>query len=242
MKNRFSFIIIILSFLQVFTLNSYGQFSIGVRSGLDISYLSNFSQVKSWYGANDSVKVTGPGLLGFQGGFLCSYMFSKNVGLQMEFIYSQMGGQTKVNYPYQHKSSSGETYKTNINYLTIPVVVKAGWEMEDFRFYGLLGWYVGIGLSGKETASYNGTEIERKVSFTRSDYNDSYIYLHRIDFGLVFGINPCVKIGPGDLFLDLRYELGVLDIYNYEDEYDDYVARNNRNIGISAGYIFHFGG
>ncbi len=59
-----------------------------------------------------------------------------------------------------------------------------------------------------------------------------------IDLGFVAGLDFSIPYGPGNIILDGRYSMGVLDVYNYA------AANSVRNyvFMFMAGYAFNFGG
>jgi hypothetical protein len=151
-----------------------------------------------------------------------------------------------------------------LNYFTMPILFKAGYAGEVFRIYGLVGPYVGIALSGKEKVYQDKIEQDSyTVEFGEGETSDAETTTggfkgykaNRLDVGVTIGLEPCVKLGPGEIFLDLRYSLGFIDIDHPTDsqkqDYNDWASDNDelayykrcqRAFGLSFGYIFRLGG
>ncbi|MCX6243230.1 MAG: porin family protein [Bacteroidetes bacterium] len=216
------------------------KFSIGAKLGMDVGFYSNFSKIKSDVeDATEDVTVKHPGHLGFQGGFVAILDFNKIVGLQMEMLFDRKGEKYKY-------TGAGTTVTENVGvtYLTIPILFRAGGSIGDkFKIHGIIGPYFGIGLGGKMKITGGGEEYEFAAKFEKEpeDGGGDYYYMQRFDVGLTFGVTPAFTLGPGDLFLDLRYNFGFMDTQNWYEKGDNYYALNNRSIGFTVGYVYTFG-
>jgi hypothetical protein len=252
MKRQILINAILVSLFLVGTVSAFSQkFSAGARVGVDFGYLSNFPKLKSHVEESAGSAVKRSIHTGFQGGLVAAYSFNKFIGLQGELIFDRKGEKLAYTYTYPGGTKSSHTnydYKVNysITYLTIPILIKAGTEIGKFKIHGLLGPYVGFGLAGKGvyTGDINNTYTSK---FQKSPENpkteEEYLtpYLKRLDVGLTIGVEPAFKVGPGDIFLDLRYNYGLLDIQNPYKELEGYFARDTRSFGISVGYLITFG-
>ena len=197
-------------------------FFMGLKAGIGFSSWSN-------------VEVEAPAKkvqkLGFQGGLVAKAGFNPYLALQMELLFAQKGMKVSV-------TESGITAKvwTNVNYLEIPLLLKASIPLDPFFIYANVGPSFGIGLSAK-LATDPDLGLNQTIKFEEGG-------LQRFDFGVLFGAGVGVKLGNGELFLDLRYTLGISDINNASAEAkakSDYEKNSNRNFGIAVGYLFKLG-
>jgi hypothetical protein len=204
-------------------------FSLGLKGGMDFSTWSDFE-------VTDPMEIVYQ--KGFQGGLVGEIGFSKNFALQFEFLYAQKGLRVEVpqiddfDQPYTAKSWF------NVNYLDIPLVFKVSFPIGPVSIYGDVGPYAGIGLSAKTTLDPDiyGTQ-SKDIGFQKNGFK-------RFDFGFVFGAGIGYELWKGDLFLDFRYDYGLTDINNVEDEIKalpEYKKYCNRNIGLAIGYIIRLG-
>jgi len=78
----------------------------------------NFTQV-------DGDAYSGYSKVGLTGGGLVYVRFSENTGVAMELIYSQKGSKGVVNYtnPYTGLNQGFQTYRLNLNYVEVPIVL-----------------------------------------------------------------------------------------------------------------------
>lgn len=204
-------------------------FSLGLKAGMDLSTWSNF-------------EVTDPKKIvyqkGFQGGLVGEIGFSKNFALQFEFLYAQKG--LRVEVPQTDDNDQAYTAKSwfNVDYLDIPLVFKVSFPIGPISIYGDVGPYAGIGISAKTTLDpdINGTQ-SKDIGFQKNGFK-------KLDFGFVFGAGVGYELWKGDLFLDFRYDYGLTDINNVDDEIKDlpeYKKYSNRNIGLAIGYLIRLG-
>lgn len=219
---------ILFSALLIGSIPGFSQgFSVGVRLGGDLGYYSNFSDLKSEYEVDENSLSRSPHT-GFQGGFVVGYSFNNHFGIQGELIFERKGAR----YSYEDNDFATVETKYGITYLTIPILIKAGTEFGKFKVHGIIGPYFGMGLGGKATTM----GIEVPVQFKKEPQLEDGVFMKRFDFGFTIGIIPAYKLGPGDVSLDLRYNLGFLDTRNPYNEGDGYYSQCNRSIGISVGY------
>ncbi|MEO0875247.1 MAG: PorT family protein, partial [Bacteroidota bacterium] len=60
------------------------------------------------------------------------------------------------------------------------------------------------------------------------------------DFGLAVGAGVQLEVGPGQIFFDVRYLLGLANLDDSEPE-DEQIDVFNRGIGASVGFLFPIG-
>ncbi len=200
------------------------QVGIGVKGGLNLSKLT----IKEENGLTNSFLPGGAGGLVFN--FKANDLFS----LQPELLYSSQGTHLKTSLFGDFSS------KLSTNYFQLPVLAKLSFGSENVRAFVNVGPYAAYLMSAKTKISAMGQEEEVKVDFSEPSVKES---ANRFDFGIAGGLGVAFKVGPGDLFVEGRYNLGLLDINKGEDtKLPDYKPMKNSVINFSAGYIFFFGG
>jgi len=204
--------------------NNNKGFGFGMKAGIDLSSWSNVDLTsEDPTVTNDKISK-----LGFQGGFIGNFGFNKFLSIQMELLFEQKGLKIKA-------TNGTVTAKvwTTVTYFDIPLLVKFSYPLGPVVIYGNLGPYFGIGLSGK-LATDPDVGMGGKIEFKEGGLN-------RFDFGLLFGGGAGFSIGNGEVFLDLRYGLGLSDINNITSKPSGYEKNCNRNFGIAVGYLIRLG-
>ena len=132
----------------------------------------------------------------------------------------------------EKENNSEYKMKMNLFYIDIPLTAKASFDVGGAKVYGVLGPYLGIGLSGKGKTeySYDG-ETETDEEEIKWGSNEDEDDLKRLDFGLTMGAG--VEINS--IIFELSYDLGLANIATITD---DSFTINNRVLKISAGYKF----
>ena len=90
------------------------------------------------------------------------------------------------------------------------------------------------GYTENETDGINNFSMNEKMK--SEDFKDSGI--NRLDLSLVIGGGVSYKVGIGDIFLNINYSHGFLNMAN-GDELDLYkgVTIKNRGVNITCGYL-----
>jgi hypothetical protein len=128
----------------------------------------------------------------------------------------------------------GETLKMtarmNLYYIDVPINLKLGYDLGPAKVFGLVGPYVGVGVSGKvkSKAEYAGETEEETEDICWGDdpENDD---LKRLDYGVTFGAGAQISA----LEISLSYGLGLANIDSYTDEGN---ITRNKVISISLAY------
>jgi hypothetical protein len=146
----------------------------GIKAGVNFS-----SQTYSGSGFS----LSPDGLVGFNGGVYLTAMFTENVGIQPEILYSLQGVQN---------TSNGTTFKDKFGYINVPILFRYN-VIPAFNIHA--GPQVGFLLSADETQGSNTASFKDQVKGT--------------DFGLAFGAGFDLPAGFNG---GLRYSLGLSDI------------------------------
>ncbi len=189
------------SFSQV----SAGEFSVdetsvyyGVRLGLNVSSISgDLNTLSSKAGLNIG------GVIGLR--------ISDTTPLFIEsgLYYTQLGSKNKRD-------------EINLNYLELPVLIKAGFQLENnIAILPFLGPTFGLGIAGK-TKGYD----DKNVFYSESSFGKNK-YL-RPDAGIKFGCGAEWNM----IYLELGYRFGIANIWDS----DEFAQHNNTffaNIGVN---------
>jgi hypothetical protein len=121
----------------------------------------------------------------------------------------------------------------NLYYIDIPFNAKYAIKIGDNRLYGLLGPYLGVGLTGKlktESTVMNQTEkTEETIIF---DSKKEEFHLNRFDYGLQFGAGVEIK----SFLVCVSYSYGIGNILpNTEND----SSVKNTVLSISLGYVLN---
>lgn len=164
----------------------------GLKGGLNVATLST-----SAYNSFD------PRISANFGG-LAHIHLSKEIAIQPELLFSGQGAK---------QTKEGKEFKTNLNYLQIPV---------------LLQYLIGTGFR-LETGPQFGALLSanRKVDNVTTNIKDDY---KKFDVAWVFGAGYLTPSGFG---IDARYNLGLSNVYNFSER-----KINNRVFSIGVFYQF----
>jgi len=209
MKTK-GFILSGLLILVTFTLNA--QIKFGIKEGINLSTQSELGLL--W--DNNDIKT------GFTIGATFDYRFHSVISLQTELNYKTEGS------AYEVRESSGKKgVDINYDYYNVPLLLKARLnnqlglsESWLVSFYG--GPYYSYLNKSESEIENNGTTT---VTNIEDDANES-------DYGMIFGGEVSRVFSKGELYLDLRYEMGLNDISVIDEDL------RNKVIGIGIGYRF----
>ncbi len=218
MKTRLVAFSLLAMILLAGTAQTSGQgFSIGAKAGVGFSYLSNFKDYEDMLKRSPNIMADG-GLTG-------NAAFTSLVSLQFELLYEQKGEKLQTTY-------QGITTKVSllINYITLPILVEFGHSFGNVKIFGGIGPYIGYAINGKVVAPGSNDKIE----FGKDNYR-------RFDAGGSADLGAGIKAGPGHIFLDLRYNYGLMDIQQMTNKPDGYKSLCNRNFVVSLGYLLPLG-
>ena len=201
--------------------------TISLQGGLTLSNMS-FDMDNDWDMDDDTDWKAG-----FVIGAGVEFPFSDVLSLETGLFLASRG--YKAEYTETWEGMSIEEEETmSLLYLDVPITARLSHDLGNgLSVYGLLGPYVGIGLTG--TQEYEFTETFNGETFTESGEHDiewgsgDDDDLKRIDFGL--------KIGGGvevnNFLIGLSYHWGLADISPH-----DFFEIKNQAISFTVGYRF----
>jgi hypothetical protein len=137
---------------------------------------------------------------------------------------------------YFHKVCNTITDKLKAQYLEIPILFDYTFiipGLDNFKLHGNVGVYTAYWLSGKYITEGFDAPSESSEDFD-FESNDA----KRFDFGPALGGRLEYFLNNGSLSLDLRYELGIVDLQN---KLNDNTNNNNRAFIIGFSYMVPLG-
>jgi hypothetical protein len=190
--------------------------SFGVKAGLSLSNVN-------WSYEFGSDKVA----LRPTFGVFAAFSLSKHLAIQPEVNYLSTG---------EKATESGMviyTYTQSFNYLQVPVLVKYSFRpMGKITPVVFAGPAVAFLLSAREKEYLDGT----------IQYDESIKpYFKSTDFGLDFGLGAEMAVGKMKGLVDLRYYLGLVNVYNRPEPTLTAAVENsmkNNALVVTLGLMF----
>jgi len=188
---------------------------LGMKAG---PTLSNYKTKTPWKEASN---------LGYTFGAVAFKQMSANIGVGLEVQYIQKG--------YYHKVCNTITDKLKAQYIEVPIVFDYTFiipGLKNFKVHGNVGIYTAYWLSGKYiTEGFVTDDTSEDFDFDQNEAN-------RFDFGPNAGGRLEYFLKNGSLSLDLRYELGLLDL---QKTVNDDTNNTNHAFIIGISYMVPIG-
>ena len=203
---------ILLLILILISQTSIAQWYVG---GTGAVTLSNYKSKTPWK------EVSNMGLAFGATGYK---QFNTNWAVQLQLTYIQKG--------YFHKICNTIYDKLEANYIEIPMMADYSFllPMKNFKGHANFGFYTAYWLSAKyKTKGFDDTT----ETFDFKKNNAS-----RFDVGPLAGFRIEYILNNASLSLDLRYEIGLLDLQKSQT---DNTKNSNRAMIIGLSYIKPFG-
>lgn len=202
--------IFLLAFLIFAVQYASGQiYYLGIKAG---PTLSNYKTKTPWKEVSN---------LGYTFGIVGYKQISANIGVGMELQYIQKG--------YYHKICNTITDKLKASYLEIPVLFDYTFiipGLKNFKLHGNVGVYTAYWLSGK----YKMEGFDQ----SSEDFDFSESNAKRFDFGPSAGGRLEYFLKNASVSLDLRYEMGIIDLQN---KLNDNTNNNNRAFIVGVSFM-----
>lgn len=214
---KYSMIILI----SLFSLNTMAQ-SFVLRGGFNLASIKISD-------ADDDQTMNTKSHTGFNFGAFADFPINDFLSVETGLAFTKKG----VNMVLEEDGYSF-TNKVNLNYLSIPIALRAKKELGDnTSLYGSFGPYLAFGLSGKTkmTMEYQGQTEEGDSESIIWGSDPDEAQLKRFDFGLTFGAG----VEFNSILLGLSYDLGLSNISAYQE---DGAGLKNRVFSINVGYRF----
>lgn len=202
-----SFLLIIFSIISTV---ASAQWKVGIKAG---PTLSNYRSKTPWKEVSN---------LGYTFGATAFKQIDEHVGVNFGIEYIQKG--------YYHKVCNTIYDKLKANYIEVPITLDYGFRipaLQNFKGHANLGIYTAYWLSGKyQTKGFDSPDESFNFKKNKASH---------FDFGsnAGFRIEYLLKSG-NSVFLDCRYELGVIDL---QKRINDNTKNVNRALVIGISYV-----
>lgn len=220
---------ILLVLVLLFSMNGYAQITLTPRVGTTFSTIAFSDLIEEDLETGNNKQSAIGFIAGAEVGFGISDMFSIQTGLN----FTQKGTEYEL---------GGVTSTITTNYLEIPLLARVHFGSDKIKGYVNAGPSLGLGLNGKVKAEGFGVSFEEDITFGDGDGEDDF-FENSIDLGLQFGAGIGYLLGPGQIVLDLRYGLGLSNLFETPDGFDRSDFKSTNNVfAISLGYAIPLGG
>lgn len=213
--------------LVAITASLFGQVSIGAKAGI---YHSDVAV----QGVDNNLIPNTQGLTDFSGGLVSEIMLGKNFGFQPELSYEKSGFQINEGIDldiFNIPIPLGVKAKVKVDYLTIPILAKYKIGSGPVKGYVTAGPNFRYALKG-ELKTFATVIIDIPVYSQDIDFSGENV--QRMDIGGVIGAGVSFTTGPGQLFIDARYNHGFTQVDNFK--FADLQIKNT-GMGINIGYM-----
>jgi len=201
-------------------LGSFAQ-TFEIKSGVN---LSTMLSKDDWFKYSNDYTLTPRLLVGVTTEIPINQMFSFETGL----LFSSKGYKLDSDYRFYEDMEPSHIYQNAIlNYIDIPLSLKATTIFPRSPIYGIIGPYFGIGLNGKVIVDELSAGVTERKEYKHQIGSDGR--WKRFDYGLQAGVG--IIIGKFDF--GLNYAFGLANI----SQLSPYVVKN-RIIGLTLGYKF----
>ena len=166
---------------------SMGQTKIGAFAGLNSSKLSGDAPATGIY----------KNLMGGNFGAILDVKLGRSIYLSFQPSFSQEG--TKISYDVKGELDPVDSIKICLNYFSLPLLLKV--TSTNQRFYALTGFETGMLLnSSMDIGDQTGQDLDTEIA--------------QMNFAIHFGAGIRIPIGVPNLFVELRYSHGMLNLTN----------------------------
>jgi hypothetical protein len=177
------------AFLAVAADGADAQMRIGAKGGVSFANMS----------LDPDEDIDTESLLGFVGGGEVQIPIGTGgVSVQPELLYIRKGFE---------ETEAGETFKLQVDYIEIPLLLRYDIPAAAVRPYVLAGGTVSFEASCKLVA-----EDETVSADIDCDDEAAGVDTESTDFGVLFGGGIAFPAGPGALFIEGRYGIGLADV------------------------------
>lgn len=167
---------------------------------------------------------------GITGGIVYRYFSQKQVGIQLELNYTEKGG-----IDFFEKSKLPDTtgaidytyFNLNLKYIEFPFLMHMRIGKKNHKLKFNLGSHIGYNIYENLKFEEDGLDINYKKNI------DS-----KFEFGFIFGIGYGYSMPKGIIDFEVRYSLGLNNIYKV---YSINSSTTNQNQAVMAtiSYLYH---
>lgn len=212
---------------------AFAQFSWGVKTGLNLSTLTNFEQVFQEVEELNSSSLKTPLRPDFYAGAFVEYKFGDVISLQAEAIYSRQGGQVCAQGDIDETiTRSDNKIGVRMGYINIPILVKVylfeRLSIEVGPQLGLLAHSKAV-IKSHTNVVEDGIKVKSSLTM-KYDLEDTGLGSESIDLALAMGATYSLT---DKVDVSARYNLGLTNAIKAGDK-----AMKNGALQIGVGYRF----
>ena len=226
---RFSLLIILYTLFIINILTQVGDSRRDLAVGINGGYALN--QVS--FSPNINQKMHGGITMGGTVRYTCEKYFSMICAIQGEVNFAQLGWTEEIKYG----DNQTGTYKRDVNFIQIPIMVNLGFGKEKGGVKGtiLAGPHIGFCLGEKTKTSGEWTDndlLARQITLHNTPVQQKF------DYGITLGLGMDVSTKNGHHFtLEGRYGLSLSNIMNSTKK-DTFSRSANNVITVKVAYLF----
>lgn len=225
MKKSILLISVLLLVFQSTVVGQQNKFTLGVELGPSRNYLYGgyFTTIN---GATDKPAYY------FSSGLSLQYNLPRVFSFRTGLLYEEKGDVIRGNYfDLVNPGYTTYTYKCHLNYLTIPLLVRA-------TFGKKISYFINAG--GFASFLRNATAPAWVPGYFIPVSQPSMAFFHSVDYGLTLGIGLGVPVGPKmSLSLEARNNLGLSNVSTLRI-FSDHPIRTGSTV-LLLGISYKFG-
>jgi len=186
------------------------QFSLGIKSGLTMSWVNSGSEIPL------ECRIYEPVKMGLNFGLVGQYQFNEHLNIRTELLYNQRGYDRRISH---RELESGEKYVSSLKYFEVPVLLSAGLGNEYFNAYVIGGPSISYWTGGNKQATMTN---EGNITQSSEDYifhnnfrrtDDALLYMapneiNRLDVGANVGTGLLINTKKSSVAVEGRYYYG----------------------------------
>jgi len=224
---RVTFFFILYILLTSDVLAQVGEFrrdlAIGINGGYALNQISFSPHVNQ--------KMHGGITMGITARYTCEKYFSMICAIQGELNYAQLGWTENI-------TTSTDTYKRNVNYLQMPILVNLGFGKErgGIKGYILAGPHIGFCIGDNDVRGGEWSDYTLSLRNQTEQYDKKIE--KKFDYGITIGLGMDVSTKSGHHFcVEGRYGLSLSNIFNSTKQ-DTFSRSANNVIMVKVSYLF----
>ncbi|MCR5312866.1 MAG: PorT family protein [Bacteroidaceae bacterium] len=199
------------------------DFSVGFSAGYTLNKMDFQPSVKQ--------SQKGDFAFGFATRYVCEKYFTAICAVQAEVNYWNLGWQEVI------EDGSGNTYKRNLSYVQVPLMMQMGWgrEYRGAKFLFEAGPQFGYFLNSSDERGGGVWDVSKRPNNVTHQYDNDPD--NKFDYGITAGLGVEFSTPVGHFLLSGRYYYGLADIYDNSKK--GYFGRSaNQTIIGKITYLF----
>lgn len=197
------------------------DFAIGGNAGMSFTRMDFMPKIKQAYKQSPTI--------GFTARYICEKYFTTICGVQLEANITNMGWEELI------EDGSGNTYKRDLTYLQIPMLMQMGWgkERRGCKFLFEAGPQIGVNIGSSETYGGGTWDTSNRPNNVTGQYGLDVD--NKLDYGITAGIGIELSTPIGHFMVGGRYYYGLGDVF---DNSKKGIFGRSANQAISARVVY----